>query len=73
MDADHAKYKELAMIWKRAAPHLAAMRRRDIRLADNASAIRSLSSLCRHAIKTNRPSKTSGFVQMYQILKRSNG
>jgi hypothetical protein len=73
MPASQAQLKELAMQWKRAAPHLAAARRRDIRRQNTAQAIDALDEIFRHAIKTRPPARTSGFVKMYEILKRSNG
>jgi hypothetical protein len=69
---DQAKLKQLAMQWKRAASHLAAARRYDIRHQNTAHCFDALDSICRHAIKTNRPSHTSGLVKMYEILRRSN-
>ena len=68
---DDPRYKQLAMQWKRAAPHLAAARRNDIRQENNAQAVDALDEIFRHAIKTRRPAPTSGFVTMYEILKRS--
>jgi hypothetical protein len=46
------------------------MRHADIRRQDNAKAILSLNSLFRQAIKQNPPSNTSGFVDMYKVLRR---
>ena len=66
-----AQQKQLAMQWKRAAPFLAQARRNDIRRQNNAEAIDSLNSLFREAIKRKKRSRTSGFVDMYQILRRS--
>ena len=68
---DHARYKQLAMQWKRAAPLLAAARRDGIRRQNAAQAIDSLNSLFREAIKRKKPSRSSGFVEMYRILRRS--
>jgi hypothetical protein len=66
-----AQQKQLAMQWKRAAPLLAAARRNDIRRQNTAQAIDSLNSLFLEAIKRRKPSRTSGFVEMYRILRKS--
>jgi hypothetical protein len=71
MPDDQSWQKQLAMQWKRAAPFLAEQRRRDIRRENPAQAIDALDSIFRHAIKTRLPSRTSGFVKMYEILNRS--
>jgi hypothetical protein len=65
-----ARMKKLALSWKRAAPALLAMRHADIRRQNNAQAIEALNSLFREAIRRSPPRKSSGFVQMYEILKR---
>jgi len=73
MPDDQSQEKQLAMQWKRAAPHLAAARRDDVRRQNTARAIDALDEVFRHAIKTTPPARTSGFVKMYEILKRSKG
>jgi hypothetical protein len=70
MSDDAARLKQLAMQWKRAAPHLAAARRESIRRQNNANSIASLNSLYLEAIKHKKPSRTSGFVEMYRVLMR---
>ena len=71
MSLTYAQQKQLAMQWKRAAPFLAAARRNDIRRQNTAQAIDALDEVFRLAIKTQPPAPTSGFVKMYEILKRS--
>jgi hypothetical protein len=73
MSDDQEIQKKVAMQWKRATPFLAAQRRRDIRRQNQLQAFDALDSACRHAIKTNRPPRTSGFVKMYEVLQRSRG
>jgi hypothetical protein len=71
MPEDQSWQKQLAMQWKRAAPFLAAQRRRDIRRQNNARAMEHLEWFFSQAIKNKKPSRSSGFVQMHQILRRS--
>jgi hypothetical protein len=73
MPIGYDEQKQLAMQWKRAAPHLAAARRNDIRRQNTAQAIDSLNSLFIEGIKRKKPSRSSGFVEMYRILGRSKG
>jgi len=73
MPDDQSQYKQLAMQWKRATPYLAAARRYDIEHQDTVGAITSLSELCKLSIKRTPLTRTSGFVEMYRILSRSNG
>jgi hypothetical protein len=72
LDVTHsdAKWKELALAWKHAAPKLRARRHADIRRQNNAEAIKSLDSLFRQVIARHVPSRTSGLVKMYEVLKR---
>jgi hypothetical protein len=71
-DLDESQMKKLAMQWKHAAPALRAQRHADIRLRDNAKAILSLDSLSREIRRKSPPRKTSGLVQMYQLLLRNH-
>jgi hypothetical protein len=71
MPDDADRWKQLAMQWKRAAPHLATARRESIRRQNNAKSIDSLNSLYLEAIRHKKPSRTSGFVEMYRVLMRS--
>jgi hypothetical protein len=66
----HAQQKALAMQWKAAGVALRKARHADIRRQDNAAALDSMNSLFREAIRKSRTRKTSGFVEMYQILSR---
>jgi hypothetical protein len=72
MSEDYDKLKKLALAWKRAAPRIRAMRNVDIRRQSNAQAIISLNSLFRQAIKQTAPPKSSGFVKMYEALRRQS-
>jgi hypothetical protein len=71
MPEDDDTLKRLALQWERAAPNLAAARRDSIRLQDNARSIDSLNSLFLEAVRRKKPSRSSGFVEMYRILMRS--
>lgn len=71
MPPTHAQLKALAMQWKAAAPALRKQRHRDIRRQNNAKAILQLEELTRHALKRSKPRSTSGFAEMYKILRRS--
>jgi hypothetical protein len=72
MPMDYNQQKQLAMQWKRATPYLAAARRYDIEHQDTSGAIESLNELCKLSIKRTPLARTSGFVEMYRILNRSN-
>lgn len=68
-----AQLKALAMQWKNAAPALRAQRHADIRLRDNSRSILLLDPFFKEALKQKKPTSTSGLVQMYQVLRRSEG
>jgi hypothetical protein len=70
MTYDDPRMKELAMIWKRAAPLLRAQRHRDIRRQNNADTIAAFDEYFNHWIKKKRPVKVSGLVEMYRVLGR---
>jgi len=73
MAQQHSEEKKLAMQWKRAGPFLVAERRKDIRRKRNSLSMDHLNSLFLEAIKNKRRSRTSGFVDMYLVLRRSQG
>ena len=71
MPLTRARQKALAMQWKAAGPAWRKAWHAEIRRQDNASVMRSMDKLCRHLLKTAKPRKTSGLVEMYKILGRS--
>jgi hypothetical protein len=71
MALNYTQQKALAMQWKAAGPALRKARHADIRRQDNAAVLRSLDELSRHVLKTAKPRKSSGLVEMYKILGRS--
>ena len=50
--------------WKEAGPELEAIRRREIREADNLQALASMESAFNHAARTMPPRPSSGMVEM---------
>ena len=50
--------------WKLAGPELEAIRRREVREADNYEVMEELESLFNHALKTMPPQTSSGMVEM---------
>jgi hypothetical protein len=50
--------------WKRAGPELEAIRRREIREADNIKVLASLEGAFNHATRTLPPRPSSGMVEM---------
>jgi hypothetical protein len=61
--------------WKEAGPELEAIRRREIRDADNLAVLGSLESAFNHAARTLPPRASSGMVEMqdwFAKLRRSS-
>ena len=56
--------------WKQAGPELEAIRRREVREADNVRALAMLEGLFNHATRTLRPRTTSGLVEMQKYLAK---
>ena len=56
--------------WKRAGPELEAIRRREIREADNAQVIEALESAFNHATRTFPSRTSSGMIEMQRILQK---
>ena len=52
--------------WKDAAPELEAIRRREIREADNLQVLASLEGAFNHAVRTMPPRLSSGMVEMQE-------
>jgi len=50
--------------WERAGPELEAIRRREVREADNLKVLESLEDAFNHAIRTLPPRPSSGLVEM---------
>jgi hypothetical protein len=54
--------------WKSAAPELEAIRRKEIREADNLQVLASLEGAFNHALRTLPPRESSGMVEMQKWL-----
>jgi hypothetical protein len=57
-------------IWKEAGPQLEAIRRREIREADNLKVLAALESAFNHALRTLPPRPSSGLVEMQQWVAK---
>lgn len=56
--------------WKQAEPELEAIRRREVRDADNVAALAQMESVINYATRTLPPRPTSGLVEMQSIFAR---
>lgn len=56
--------------WAEAAPTLEALRREEIRTADNRKVLALLESAFNHAIRTLPPRETSGMVEMQRVFAK---
>lgn len=56
--------------WKRAGPELEAIRREEIRTADNVKALAALEDAFNHATRTMPPRETSGMVEMQKYFAK---
>jgi hypothetical protein len=56
--------------WKQAGPELEAIRRREVREADNRRVLASLESAFNHAARSLPARSTSGMVEMQKYLAR---
>jgi hypothetical protein len=56
--------------WKEAGPRLEAIRRREIRDADNLKVLASLEGAFNHALRTMPPRPSSGLVEMQKWLAK---
>jgi len=56
--------------WKEAGPLLEAIRRREIREADNLKVLASLEGAFNHALRTMPPRRSSGLVEMQKWLAK---
>ncbi len=56
--------------WKEAGPRLEAIRRREIREADNLKVLASLEGAFNHALRTLPPRPSSGLVEMQKWLAK---
>ncbi len=61
---DRERIRRWVQTWKEAGPKLEAIRRREIRDADNLQVLASLESAFNHAARTMPPRQTSGMVEM---------
>jgi hypothetical protein len=62
--AEREMLRRWVQTWKEAAPELEAIRRREIREADNLQVLASLESAFNHAVRTMPPRPSSGMVEM---------
>jgi hypothetical protein len=56
--------------WKLAGPELEAIRRKEIREADNVQVLAILEGAFNHALRTLPPRATSGLVELHEWLAR---
>ena len=56
--------------WKQAGPELEAIRRQEIRDADNLKSLEALAGLFNHATRTMPPRTDSGLVEMQRIFAK---
>jgi hypothetical protein len=56
--------------WKEAGPELEAIRRREIREADNLKVLAMLEGAFNHALRTMPPRESSGLVEMQRLLAK---
>lgn len=56
--------------WKRAGPELEAIRREEVRNANNIEALDALEGLFNHATRTMPPRETSGMVEMQKYFAK---
>ncbi|MEO5925187.1 MAG: hypothetical protein ABIR70_15305 [Bryobacteraceae bacterium] len=56
--------------WKEAGPELEAIRREEVRVADNVKAIASLEDAFNHATRSMPPRASSGLVEMQRIFTK---
>ena len=56
--------------WKQAGPELEAIRRREVREADNVRALAMLEGLFNHATRSLPPRTTSGLVEMQKYFAK---
>jgi hypothetical protein len=56
--------------WQEAGPELEAIRRREIRAADNIAVLAVLESAFNHALRTLPPRPSSGLVEMQSWLAK---
>ena len=56
--------------WKQAGPELEAIRRREVRDADNLQVLAALESAFNHALRTMPPRPTSGMVEMQRLFAK---
>jgi len=76
MESDNGSMDERETIelwvrtWKEAGPRLEAIRRREIREADNFRVLASLEGAFNHALRTLPPRQSSGLVEMRKWLAK---
>lgn len=56
--------------WKQAGPELAAIRREELKVADNVRSLEMLESMFNHATRTHPPRVTSGMVHMQELFSK---
>jgi hypothetical protein len=70
---EHEMMRRWVQTWKDAAPELEAIRRREIREADNLQVLASLESAFNHAVRSMPPRPSSGMVEMQAWFAKLRG
>ena len=68
--SDREKIELWVQTWKKAGPELEAIRRREIRDADNLQVLAALEGAFNHALRSNPPRPSSGLVEMQRYLAK---
>jgi hypothetical protein len=67
---DREAMQRWAETWKHAGPELEAIRRKEIREADNLLVLSVLEGAFNHALRTLPPRTTSGLVELHEWLAK---
>jgi hypothetical protein len=67
---DHETLRRWVKIWEQAASELEAIRRKEIREADNLQVLAILEGAFNHALRTLPPRPTSGLVELHEWLAK---
>lgn len=63
---EYERMRRSVQAWREAGPRLEAIRRREIREADNLQVLAVLESAFNHALRTMPPCQSSGLVEMQE-------
>jgi len=67
---DHEALRRWVETWQRAGPELEAIRRKEIKEADNLQVLAILERAFNHALRTLPPRHTSGLVDLHKRLAK---